>query len=91
MNEAYFAKYKTSTVHVQSVVRLRNIIEQGSDKSKCKSVKDLIETLELDDITIMQAIEGLELLKDINAGSEGEELYVKAARKRWPRATAFKQ
>ncbi|KXL44101.1 hypothetical protein M433DRAFT_58684 [Acidomyces richmondensis BFW] len=91
MNEAYFAKYKTSAVHVQSVVRLRNIIEQGSDKSKCKSVKDLIETLELDDITIMQAIEGLELLKDINAGSEGEELYVKAARKRWPRATAFKQ
>lgn len=91
MNEDYFAKHKSSAPHVHSVVRLRHILEQRMDNTNNTSVKDLVETLKLDHITMKQAIEGLEVLKEINAGSEGEEAYKKEARDRWPRATAFKQ
>lgn len=88
-NEEYLESHKTSAPHVQSVVRFRSILNPGTEETKSKGVEDLQATLQLDSITLQEAVDGLQLLRDIDADKGAREAYVQAAQKRWPDATIF--
>lgn len=88
-NEAYLEQHKDSATHVHSVIRVRAALKVGAEDMRANSVKDLLETLKLDGVTIRDAEEGLRVLEEIGAGKEAREGYVAAARDRWPEATVF--
>ncbi|KAF2771686.1 N-terminal acetyltransferase A, auxiliary subunit [Teratosphaeria nubilosa] len=88
-NDEYLQKFKHSAPHVQSVVRLRHALKPQAEDTKKKGLENLLETLKLEGITLRQAQDGLEVLGDIQAGAEAKEAYAKAARAKWPEATAF--
>jgi N-alpha-acetyltransferase 15/16, NatA auxiliary subunit len=85
-NEEYLQNHKSSAPHVHSVVRFRAVLKPGAQETREKGVKDLLETLKLEGITLQQAVDGLEVLSEI--GAEREE-YVRLANQRWPEANAF--
>ncbi|KAK3725136.1 hypothetical protein LTR37_000647 [Vermiconidia calcicola] len=89
-NEEHLETHQSSASHVQSVARLRSILKPGDEATKSKGAKDLQGTLSLDGIILEQAVDGLNLLNEIEAGSEAREAYLQAAQKRWTEATVFK-
>jgi peptide alpha-N-acetyltransferase len=89
-NEDYLESHKDSPAHIQSAVRVRNILNPGSDDTKSKGAKDLESAVALDVASLQEAIDGLHLSDEIGAGSEARESYLEAARKQWPEASVFK-
>lgn len=90
-NEEYLENHKSSTAHIHSVVRFRNVLKPGEEETKSKGVRDLQSTLSLGSTTLEQAIEGLQILDEIGGGQDplAKEAYLQEAQKRWPEATAF--
>ena len=86
-NEKYLEAHKDSAPHVQSAVRFRNILKPGAEGTKSKSATDLQSTFNLENTTLQQALEGLQLLEEIEADASARESYRAAAQKRWPEAT----
>lgn len=58
-------------------------------KSQSENEKQLQETLELENIELEEAIEGLLLLDEWGSKVEVRKAYVDAARKRWSEASLF--
>ena len=88
-NEKYLESHQNSAPHVESAVRFRRILKPEVAETKTKGVNNLQDTLSLDSTTLQQAVDGLQLLEDIEANASEREAYVSAARERWPEATVF--
>lgn len=90
-NEEYLASHRNDARHVQSVVRLRNVLDPGSEKTKTMGADNLLEMLKLDSAELTDASDGLQLLRELGVGAEVKEKYCAEARDRWPEATVFQQ
>ncbi|KAK8196797.1 hypothetical protein M8818_006964 [Zalaria obscura] len=85
-NDAFLSKHKDSAPHVQSALAARQVLDP---KSQSQNEKDLQATLELPEVQIEDAIDGLALLKQWKSAQAVQEAYVEAAKKRWAEATVF--
>ncbi|KAH0544962.1 hypothetical protein FGG08_000888 [Glutinoglossum americanum] len=84
-NDAFLSKHSQSPSHIYSALRTRHLL--SPDSSRSQDEKILLDTLDLPNISMQEAREGLDLLKDWNSGSLAE--YRAKAAKKYPRATAF--
>ena len=89
-NEEYLESHKNSAPHVQSVVRFRNVLKPKAEDTKSNSATDLQATLSLENTTLQQAVDGLQLLDELEVPSDARQQYLQAANERWPEASAFK-
>lgn len=64
-------------------------MKPGAKETKSKGAKDLQATLSLDSMSLDEAVDGLHLLDEIEAGAEAKQTYLEAARQRWPKASVF--
>lgn len=83
-NDSYLAKHKDCARRVLSALKTRKLLKPETGKD-CE--KDVVGVLAIDGVTMQEATEGLELLKDWRSG-EAETFRSKAAAK-WPKATVF--
>lgn len=83
-NEDFLAKHSDSARHIFAGLRVRQLLP-SYDKSKIES--DILATLNLPNIKLAEAIEGLELLSSCKSSAES---YVSKANSLWPQATVFK-
>lgn len=86
-NESFIKTNKSSASHVQSGLRVRGLLDKGSQE---QNEKELIETLSLQRETLAEAIAGLELLEEWRSSAEVVSAYKQAAGSIWGEATAFK-
>ncbi|KAF2431112.1 N-terminal acetyltransferase catalytic subunit [Tothia fuscella] len=82
-NDAYLSKHKDCARRTQSGLSARRAIGQ-SPQSDIE--KNLVKALDIEGITLKEALEGLELLK---AWKSDTKAYVEKAKKVWPEASAF--
>lgn len=60
------------------------------DESRSQIEKDLIATLDRDEITIEQALRGLDLLREWGgSGGQATREYVDKAKQKWSQASVF--
>ncbi|WPG99659.1 NMDA receptor-regulated protein 1 [Acrodontium crateriforme] len=83
-NEAFLARHQSSARHIQAAVRTRQALR--AEESTVQSAQKLVESLQLDSITLADAEEGSRLLDEIQADAHVKSDYAEAANKRWPDA-----
>lgn len=90
-NEEYLESHKNSAPHIQSVVRFRNVLKPEAEETKPKGLRDLQSTLSLNGTTLEQAVDGLQLLDELEASQDplARVAYVQSAQQRWPEATVL--
>ena len=88
-NEDYLESHKNSPPHIQSVVRVRNILAPGAEETKSKGKSDLESSVSLDTTSLQDAMEGLRLTDELQAGPEARDAYIQAAQKNFPEASVF--
>lgn len=86
-NSEFLARHSSSASHVHAFLRARHLLDASSAEAQNK--KDLINTLQFNDISLPEATAGLELLGELGVKEDGREEYKAIARKRWPNANAF--
>jgi N-alpha-acetyltransferase 15/16, NatA auxiliary subunit len=84
-NEEFLSKQNDSARHVFAALRVRQLLPSHE---KSKSESEILRSLGLPDITLAEAIEGLELLSSWKSSTES---YVSKANSLWPEATVFKE
>ncbi|KAH0563353.1 hypothetical protein GP486_002088 [Trichoglossum hirsutum] len=84
-NDTFLSKHNRSARHIQSALRIRRLL--SSDSSLSQDEKTILDTLDFPDISLQEAREGLDLLRDWNSGSLTE--YCKKASTKYPKATVF--
>lgn len=89
-NEEYLTQHRESAPHIHSVVRFRQALKPNDESTKTKAVKNLQTTLTLPSITLHDAQEGLQVLKDVGVSETERKSYVDQALKRFPEATVLK-
>ncbi|KAL9094329.1 MAG: hypothetical protein Q9165_003470 [Trypethelium subeluteriae] len=85
-NEAFLSRHKNSPQHIHAYLRVRQQLEP---KSQSENEKQMQASLDLENIELEEAIEGLLLLDEWNSGAEVKKAYVDAARNRWREASVF--
>jgi len=85
-NNTFLESQKGSVTHVQAALTARQLLNPAT-KEQCE--KDLIATLELDDVTIDQALAGLELLDEWKSSLTVRRTYEEKAQLRWTGASLF--
>ncbi|KAL9598223.1 MAG: hypothetical protein Q9219_004643 [cf. Caloplaca sp. 3 TL-2023] len=86
MNSDFLTNNNESAAHVQTSLRVRQLLNpQTSDDNQ----KDIIRTLALPDVSLEDAVQGLELLREWGAKSQYRKDYIAVAHEKWPEATAF--
>lgn len=85
-NNNYLSRHKDSISHVQSAIRVREIVDPSS---RAQNEKDLVQTLQLPNVRIKQAEEGFKTLQGWESSTDVKEKYLEAARAKWPLATVF--
>lgn len=88
-NEEYLESHKDSPAHIQAVVRVRNLLNPGAEETKSKCKLNLESAVSMDVSSLQDAMNGLQLVDEVQAGPEARDSYLEAAQKRWPEATAF--
>lgn len=88
-NEDYLKSHKHSPPHIQSVVRVRNLLKPGAEETKSKGKVDLESSVSLDTTSLQDAIAGLQLTDELQAGPGAREAYIQAAQKNFPEASVF--
>lgn len=83
-NEDFLSKHSDSARHIFAGLRVRQLLP-SHDKSKSES--EILASLDLSNIKLVEAIEGLELLSSWKSSTES---YVSKANSLWPEATVFK-
>ncbi|KAI9814463.1 MAG: hypothetical protein M1827_003319 [Pycnora praestabilis] len=84
-NDDFLSQHKSSVSHIQTGLRVRQML---SSDTLPQNEKDLLATLDLEDVTFVQAKAGMELLRDWKSGQR--DTYRAKAAERWPEVTAFK-
>jgi hypothetical protein len=85
-NDKYLAANNHSARRTHSALKVRLLLDKST---KSANEKDLVKTLQLQNVDMLEAVEGLELLKEWKSEGSVKEQYMSAARKRWPHATVF--
>lgn len=85
-NDSFLAAHKDSVAHVQSALDCRQLLKPDS-KAQC--AKDLSSTLDLANITIDQAVAGLNLLNQWGCDEAAKTAYIQKASAKWPEASVF--
>ncbi|EEH45636.1 peptide alpha-N-acetyltransferase complex A subunit NAT1 [Paracoccidioides brasiliensis Pb18] len=85
-NESFLSQHKSSAVHVQAALSVRQLLAPDS-KPQCE--KELISTVDLETASLEDAIAGLHLLDDWHSSQEAKAAYISQAQKRWTEASAF--
>ncbi|KAK3046411.1 hypothetical protein LTR09_012103 [Extremus antarcticus] len=88
-NEEFLQANRTSAPHVHAALRLRHALRSGADEMKSKGVTHLQATLEAESTSWEEALEGLQVLSEIDGTEEARTGYLKAAHERWPEADVF--
>ena len=86
-NDEFLQRNHDSAAHVQASLKVRQLLDPASTE---KNQQDLIRTLVLEQCTLEDSVQGLDLLKAWNAKEQYVNDYTAAAQHRWPEATAFK-
>ncbi|KAL8736156.1 MAG: hypothetical protein Q9166_000311 [cf. Caloplaca sp. 2 TL-2023] len=86
LNTDFLTKHSDSAAHVQASLCARQLLDP---KTADENQKDVIRTLAVPSVSLEDAIQGLDLLKDWKAELRYRNDYVAAAHERWPDATAF--
>lgn len=86
-NSEFLVRHSSSASHVHAFLRARHLLDASSAEAQNK--KDLINTLQFNDISLPEATAGLELLRELGVKEDGREEYKAIARKRWLDANAF--
>ncbi|KAI9696541.1 MAG: hypothetical protein M1836_005560 [Candelina mexicana] len=84
-NKAFLSNHPDSALHIYSYLRVRRL---QLPLSQPRNEEEVLATLDLEEITLDEAKEGLNLLKDWRSGNA--EGYMKRAATKWPEATHFK-
>ncbi|KAL6706521.1 hypothetical protein ACN47E_005460 [Coniothyrium glycines] len=87
-NNDFLRKNSKSVSHLQSGYNVRYILDNSS---KGQNEQDLTNTLELDDVTIEQAVAGQALLDEWKSAEQVKDDYRAKASSRWSQATVFKK
>lgn len=82
-NESFLSANKDSVAHVQAALSGRQFLKPDS-KAQCE--KDLMATLDAPDITIEEAVSGLDLLSKWGGNKTA---YAEKASKKWPESSHF--
>jgi len=83
-NEDFLSKHSDSARHIFACLRVRQLL-QSHEKSKSES--EILASLNLANIKLTEAIEGLEILSLWKSSTES---YILKANSIWPEATIFK-
>ncbi|KAL7276124.1 hypothetical protein RUND412_000887 [Rhizina undulata] len=83
-NEEFFARHKDSAAHVHSVLRTRHFLNPEST-----NISDLLSTLSLESLSLQEAIDGQNLLKEIKAPEESVTQYKNLVKEKFPEANTF--
>lgn len=82
-NDSFLAANKSSVAHVQSALSGRQLLNKDT---KAQNENDLLATLDSAEITIDEAVAGVELLTQWGSDKSS---YVQKANKKWPQSSAF--
>lgn len=82
-NESFLSAHKDSVAHVQAALSGRQLLKPDS-KAQCE--KDFLSTLDSSDITLDEAVAGLELLSKWGCDKTA---YAQKASKKWPESSVF--
>ena len=85
-NSDFLAANKDSAAHVQAALDGRQLLKPDT-KAQC--VKDLLSTLDLEAISVDEALAGLELLGQWGGDSASKSSYVQKADSKFPHASVF--
>ncbi|KAK3060496.1 hypothetical protein LTS18_008422, partial [Coniosporium uncinatum] len=85
-NDDFLSKHSKSAAHTRSALIARLLLDKSS---QANNEKELTLTLDLDDVTIADALAGLANLKSWKSDSKVQEEYLEKAKKRWPEASVF--
>ncbi|KAI9808636.1 MAG: hypothetical protein M1825_003787 [Sarcosagium campestre] len=96
-NDAFLAAHASSARHIHAALDVRQLLDP--DSSRQANEKDVIRCLDLGDLTLDEAIDGLKLLRGwaASAGDEAKSAaaavaeYKSKARLSWSEATAFEE
>ena len=86
LNSDFLIKNGNSARHVQASLRARQVLDP---KSAEENQKDLMRILALNDVSLEDAICGLDQLKEWKAQQRFQDDYVAAAQQRWSESSAF--
>ena len=82
-NDEFLAKHNDSALHILAGVRVRKLLANHDQK---KSEADVHVILDLPNITLLEATEGLKVLVSWNSSTDS---YRSKAHSKWPEATIF--
>lgn len=85
-NDDFLQKHHDSASHVQACLRVIQLLDQSSSE---RNQQNLIRTLALEGCSLIDAVRGLELLKEWKVEPRYRDDYIAAAHERWPEASAF--
>ncbi len=89
-NASFRDNHPASAAHLHAFIQARRILHPAADAdARERDRKDLLATLELESITLPDAVAGLDLLRACTTEPDAVDEYLAAARTRWPEATAF--
>ena len=86
-NTEFLTANKDSAAHVQAALDGRQLLKPDT-RSEC--AEDLLSTLDLDTITVDEALSGLELLGKWGNDQASKTAYVQKADSKFPHASVFK-
>jgi len=86
-NDSFLASYKASVSHVQAFLNVQLLLNPDS---RSESEKDLLSTLDLENVSVSDAIDGLELLTEWGSDQTVRMAFIEKASTRWNEAPAFK-
>lgn len=87
-NSEFLAQNSSSVKHVHSFLHARQYLDPGTQQ---QNQKDLLGTLDLEEISLRDACVGLEILNKWEVEPATRNEYKAIAHGRWPEASAFKE
>jgi len=83
LNESFLSNNKNSVPHIQAALSARLLLKPDS-KAQCE--KDLLATLDSSDLTLDEAVSGLDLL---DKWASDKTAFAEKASKKWPESSVF--
>ena len=85
-NDEFSKTHAISAPHIQAYIKARRLLGNGSD---VQDGKDVLSLLQLDAISLEDAVQGYGLLKAWSIDPTLQENYLTKARDKWPEADVF--
>lgn len=85
-NNAFLSANKASASHIQAALSCRHLLNASS---KSQNEKDLTASLDVGDVSLENALAGLELLNEWGSDQGVKSAYAEKAKKKWPESSVF--